>query len=158
LNTARTRTAEFLGFLGHLWPFEGDIVLTAAPLSIALKRTPVLCIKGKRESLHCTYFPLQSLLDVHRRFLGDVYFPFIQSSELSGQDQVPHQWSFLVRNLGVGYQDNVSFRLQLLRFLKEANSDAGMLDNPSRVVDLYQSLDACLRMSQNPETKKRMIL
>jgi hypothetical protein len=158
LNTARTRAAEFLGFLGHLWPFEGDTVLAAGPLLLtALKRTPVLCINGEREMLRNTYLPLQPLLDVHRRFLGDEYFPFIQSPELSGQDQVPPLWSFLVRNLGVGYQDNVSFRLQLMRFLKEANDDAGMLDNPSRVVDLYQSLDACLRMSQNPEAKKRNI-
>ena len=158
LDTARTRAAEFLGYLGHLWPFEGDIVLTTAPLLTALKRTPVLCMNGVRERLCNTYLPLQPLLDVHRRFLGDEYFPFIQSSELSGQDQVPHLWSFLVRNLGVGYQDNVRFRLQLMRFLKEANDDTETLDNPSRVVDLYQSLDACLRMSQNPEAKKRKIL
>ena len=158
LNTARTRAAEFLGFLGHLWPFEGDIVLTSAPLSLtALKRARVLCINGVTEMLRNTYLPLQPLLDVHGRFLGDEYFPFIQSPELSGQDQVPHLWSFLVRNLGVGYQDNVSFRLQLMKFIKKANVDAGTLDNPSRVVDLYQSLDACLRMSQNPEAKKRKI-
>ncbi len=49
LNTARTRAAEFLGFLGHLWPFEGDIVLSTASLLTALRRTPVLCINGQRE-------------------------------------------------------------------------------------------------------------
>jgi hypothetical protein len=158
LNTASTRAAEFLGFLGHLWSFEGHIVLTTASLLTALKRTPVLCINGQREILRNTYLPLQPLLNVHRRFMGDEYFPFIQSSELSGQDQVPDLWSFLVRNLGVGYQDNVSFRLQLMRSLKEANDDAETLENPSRLIDLYQSLDASLRMSQNPEAKKRKIL
>jgi hypothetical protein len=158
LNTASDRAAEFLGFLGHLWPFEGNIVLTTASLLTALKRTPVLCINGQREILRKTYLPLQLLLNVHRRFMGDEYFPFIQSSELSGQDQVPHPWSFLVRNLGVGYQDNVSFRLQLMRSLKEANDDAETLENPPRVIDLYQSLDASLRISQNPEAKKREIL
>lgn len=158
LDTAQTRAAEFLGFLGHLWPFEGEIVLTTASLLTALKRTPVLCINGQREILRNTYLPLQPLLNVQRRFLGDEYFPFIQSSELSGQDQVPHLWSFLVRNLGVGYQDNVSYRLQLMRFLKEANGDAETLENPSRVIDLYQSLDASLRISQSTEAKKREIL
>lgn len=158
LDTAETRAAEFLGFLGHLWPFEGDIVLTTASLLTALKRTPILCINGQREILRNTYLPLQPLLNVHRRFMGDEYFPFIQSSELYGQDQVPHPWSFLVRNLGVGYQDNVSFRLQLMRSLKEANDDAETLENPSGVIDLYQSLDASVRMSQNPEAKKREIL
>jgi hypothetical protein len=158
LNTASTRAAEFLGFLGHLWPFEGDIVLTTASLLSALKRTPVLCMDGQSQKLRNTYLPLQPLLDVHRRFLGNEYFPFIQSSEFSGQDQVPHLWSFLVKNLGVGYRDNFSFRLQLMRFLKKANDDAETLENPSRVIDLYQSLDAGLRISQNPEAKKRKIL
>jgi hypothetical protein len=158
LDTARTRAAEFLGFLGYLWPFEGDIVLTKASLLTALKRTSVLCINGQRQMLRNTYLPLQPLLNVHRRFLGDEYFPFIQSSELSGQGQVPDLWSFLARRLGVGYRDNASFRLQLMRFLKKANDDAETLENPSRVINLYHSLDASLRMSQNPEAKKRKIL
>ncbi|KAH7378152.1 hypothetical protein BKA64DRAFT_585931 [Cadophora sp. MPI-SDFR-AT-0126] len=158
LDTATARQAEFLGFLGHLWPFEGNIVLTAAPLLTALKATPILCMSGESEELRDTYLPLKPLLDVYRHFLDTEYFPFIQSSELSSQDQVPDLWSFLVRDLGVGYQDNVSFRLELMRFLKKANRDAGTLDNPSRVLDLYQSLDACLRMSQNPEANKRKIL
>ncbi|KAE9369948.1 hypothetical protein N431DRAFT_381328 [Stipitochalara longipes BDJ] len=158
LNTARTRPAEFLGFLGHLWPFESDIVLTTAPLLSDLKETDVLCINGERKELCETYLPLKPLLDVHRRFLGDECFPFIQLPELFDQDEVPHQWSFLVKNLGVGNQDNVSFRLQLMRSLKEANPDAETLDNPSRVVDLYQSIDACSRLSQNREASEHEIL
>lgn len=158
LDTAKTRAAEFFDFLGHVWPFEGNIVLAKAPLLTALQKTPVLCINGKMESLRNTYLPLQSLLDVHRRFLGDEYFPFIQSSKFSDQDQVPHLWSFIIKDLGVGYRDNVSFRLQLMRFLKQANDDAETLDNPSRVVDLYQSLDGCLRMSQDRVVNKREIM
>ncbi len=157
LDTVRNRSAEFLGFLGHLWPFEGDIVLTNAPLLTALKNTQVLCINGTREKLCETYLPLEPLLDVYRRFLGDRYFPFIESSELFGQDEVSHLWSFLVRNLGVRNQDDLSFRLKLMRFLKQANPDAETLDNPSRVIDLYQSIDACSRISQNRETEKQRI-
>jgi len=157
LDTAHTRAAEFLGFLGNLWPFEGDIVLTTAPLLTALKETKVLCINEKMENLRDTYLPLKPLLDVHRHFLGDEYFPFIQLSELFGQDEVSHLWSFLVRSLGVGNEDTVSFRLKLMRFLKKANRDAETLDDPSRVIDLYQSIDACSRISQNRETEKRRI-
>jgi hypothetical protein len=157
LNTADTRPAEFLGFLGHLWPFEGHIVLMTAPLLKALKETRVLCRNEKMEKLCNTYLPLKPLLDVHTRFLGDEYFPFIQSSESFGQDEISHLWSFLVRNLGVGNKDDVSFQLKLLRKLKWANLDAERLDNPSRVIDLYQSLDACLRISQNRQAEKRKI-
>ena len=157
LDTARTRRAEFLGFLGHLWPLEVDIVLANPPALRELRKTRVLCIDGESSQLRNTYLPLQPLLDVHKRFLGNEHFPFIQWSELSGQDQVPHLWSFLVKNLGVGFVDNVDFRLQLVKFLKKANSDAGTLSNPSSVFDLYQSLDACLRMSQDSEAKARKI-
>ena len=157
LDTARTRHTEFLGLLGHLWPLEVDIVLANPPVLRELRQTPVLCINGESAQLRDTYLPLQPLLDVHKRFLGSEHFPFIQSSELSGQDQVPHLWSFLVKNLGVGFVDNVDFRLQLMKYLKGANPDAEILSNPSRVVDLYQSLDACLRMSQDSEAKARKI-
>jgi len=158
LDTASTRAAEFIGFLGHLWSFEGDIVLATAPLLTALKNIKVICINESREKLCNTYLPLKPLLDAHRQFLGDEYFPFIQSSELFGQDEVSDLWSFLVKSLGVGNQDNVNFRLQLMEFLNQANPDAETLDNPSRVVDLYQSIDACSRISQNRETKKQKIL
>jgi len=157
LDTASTRAAEFLGFLGHLWSLEGDIVLATPPLLDVLKNIPVLCMTGEKEKISKTYLPLKPLLDVHTRFLRDKYFPFIQLSELSGQDEVPHLWNFLVTNLGVGKRDNVSFRLQLMKFLKEAHTDAETLDNASRVVDLYQSIDACLRISPNPEVQKRKI-
>jgi hypothetical protein len=157
LDTASTRAGEFLGFLGYLWPLEGDILRITTPLLNALKQTRVLCMNEKREKLCNTYLPLKPLLGVHRRFLGDEYFPFIQSSELFGQDEVSHLWSFLVRSLGVGSQDNVSFRLQLMACLKWANLNAERLDNPSGVIDLYQSIDARLRISQNWKIKKRRI-
>jgi hypothetical protein len=158
LDTAATRPAEFLGFLRHLWSSEGHIVLRTDPLLNALKETRVLCRNEKTEKLCDTYLPLKPLLDVLRQFLGDEYFPFIQSSELFGQDEVSHLWSFLVRNLGVGNHDNVSFRLQLMRRLKLANMDAQTLDNPSRVIDLYQSIDACSRISQDREATEMEIL
>jgi hypothetical protein len=158
LDTAATRPAEFLGFLRHLWSFESHIVLKTGPLLNTLKETMVLCRNEKMEKLCKTYLPLKPLLDVHRQFLGDEYFPFIQSSELFGQDEVSHLWSFLVRNLGVGNQDNVSFRLQLMRRLKLANIDAQTLDNPSRVIDLYQSIDACSRISQDRDGTEEKIL
>ena len=157
LDTASTRAAEFLGFLGHLWPLEGEIVRSRPSLLKALKDIPVLCMNGEKEKLSKTYLPLQPLLDVHARYLGDKYFPFIQSSDISGQDEVPHIWSFLVRNIGVCKGDSVSFRLDLMRFLKIAHPNAGTLDNASHVVDLYRSIDACLSMSQNAEALKRKI-
>jgi len=51
LDTARSRQAEFLGFLGHLWQYEGNLVLAAAPILSALKRTQILCINGESEQL-----------------------------------------------------------------------------------------------------------
>lgn len=157
LDTAITRPTEFLGFLGHLWPFEGVDVLTTPPLLTALRAIKVLCMNGKKEKLSKTYLPLQPLIEVYRCFLGDEYFPFIQSSELSGQDEAPDLWSFLVRNLGAGNKDNLCFRLQLMRSLKRANPDAKTLVNPTRVIELYLSLDACLRMSQDQGATKRNI-
>lgn len=157
LDTANTRAGEFLGLLGHLWPFEGHIVRNIPLLLVELRWMAVLCMNGQMEVLRNSYLPLQPLLDLHKRYLRNEYFPFIQSSEISGRDQVSPRWSFLVKDLKVGYQDNVGFRLQLMQCLKHANNDAAMLEKPSRVVALYQSLDALSRISQDPSEEKKNI-
>lgn len=146
LDTASTRPAEFLGFLKYLWPSEGALVLEDALLVDALKATEVPTMHGKMKRLDWTYLPLKPLLDLHRRFLDDEYFPFLQTLNFVDYDEDSHLWSFLTKYLAVGNQDDLSFRLSLMRYLKDANPNAEMLSNPSRVIDLYQSIDAFIRL------------
>jgi hypothetical protein len=157
IDTATTRAAEFLGFLRYLWPFEEAIVLKNAPVVDILLLTSVLCMHERKQTLDMTYLPLKPLVDAHRRYMGDEYFPFIQSSALVDVDESFQSWSFLTKHLEVGSQDDLGFRLELVRRLKDANQDAGKLENVSRLIDLYQSIDAFLRLSQDQDEWKRAI-
>jgi hypothetical protein len=157
LDTAETRKSEFLGFLAHLWSYEGRIVIENESLLQKLKRTSVICVNGKYGQLWDSYLPLKPLLDLHSRFLDDEDFPFLEIAELHGEVDVPAHWSFLTSHLSVGKQDTVSFRLQLMRCIKDANLDAGSLVNPSRVIDLYQSIDARTRLSRDPDWARERI-
>lgn len=155
---AKHRPQKFLCFLKHLWPFEGELVLLDTNLLTALKRTEVPCIGGRKQQLSETYLPLPGLQELRRRFMEGEYFPFVELPVSAGNGDLSSQWSFLTNGPGVGFKDDLEFRLRILGFIKEANTIPLGMRRVARLADLYEYIEASCMESRDrlkPRTRTR---
>ena len=65
----KNRPNKFLEFLKHLWPYEGDLVLSSSHIQDQLTEIKVLCMAGRTHELIETYLPLSNLQRYCKRFM-----------------------------------------------------------------------------------------
>jgi hypothetical protein len=90
---------EFTGYLKHVWPKEGKLLISSDAAVRRLRKTRVLCLNGKRLPLADTYLPLPELSDVCRRFTGGTDFPFLQLPDSGSDANLHSNWDFLINDL-----------------------------------------------------------
>ena len=137
---------HFLGYLQHVWPEQGSLVLSNQNALDSLRGVEVLCLKGKNVALENCYLPLPRLMEVARRFTGGDDLPFLRLPAASNEITIMLDWAFLVNDLGVGNEDNLDFRLSLLSHIQEADDDPG-----TRVIGLYSYIEASCMQALHPQ-------
>lgn len=145
---------KFLGFLRHLWPVEGELVIAETNVLWKLSQTKVLCMSGDKTRLSKSYLPLPELQNVRRRFMEGEDFPFIQLPVSTDDIDVLSQWSFLTNHLGVGFKDDLKFRLRLVRCIRESTEDPLTTQMAIRLADLYLYIEASCMESQNSQLRR----
>lgn len=154
---AKNRPNKFLGFLKHLWPFEGKLALGLPTVLCELSGILVPCMGDHDLELSQTYLPLPNLQKFCKRFIQeDEFFPFVKLPADIDGDSLLERWSFLTE-FGVGVKDNLEFRLKILFWVRTLNLGASATRNISRVVDLYLSIDASHQDSGNQAKGKKNI-
>lgn len=148
---AKHHPQKFLGFLGHLWPKEGNLVITEANARQTLLGIKVLCMSGEMAHLTESYLPLPELRNVCRRFLEGNDFPFVRLPVPTDDIGILSQWSFLTNDLGVGSKDDLKFRLRLLRCIQESTEDPLTTQMAIKLADLYLYIEASCMASQDSQ-------
>lgn len=153
LHVARRLPEKFLGLLHHLWPYEGGKVQYSEALRAELKKVDVLCDGGKKHPLHKTILPTSQLKALSSRFLRtDEHLPFLDPQQTHWNGKISG-WEFL-DTLGVVSDDNLVFHLDILRCIVTQTTDASNLEDPARLLDLYQAIHGkCIASSDLEQTR-----
>lgn len=137
---ARNRPEKFLGFLHHVWPFEGQEVKESQNKLRELRSLAVLCHGDQLVPFPNTYLPLADLRDRCDSFLEPGHtFPFLKIQEpMQRETYVRLNWSFLVDSASVKVKDDLTFYLDILCHLSQSPADR--LQNHDRVIRLYSRI------------------
>ena len=148
---AKHHPQKFLGFLGYLWPEEGKLVIAEANALRTLLKIKVLCMSGEKARLTESYLPLPELRNVRRRFMEGEHFPFVQLPVSTDDIDILSRWSFLTNDLGVGFKDDLEFRLRLVHCIRESTEDPLTTQMAIRLADLYLYIEASCMASQDSQ-------
>ncbi|KAK5657900.1 hypothetical protein OQA88_2449 [Cercophora sp. LCS_1] len=149
LHVAKHRPERFLGLLHYLWPYDGEKVKHSEVLHAKLKEIEVLCDGKAKYALSTTILPTPQLKELSSRFLrtGE-HLPFLSMHyTVSG-------WDFLPL-LGVVSDDGLAFHLRMLRCIAVGAYDACDLEEPSRILSLYEAIHGkCIASANQGEVRE----
>lgn len=147
---AEHRPADFLGFLEHVWPMEGERVLADAGLLRTLGETKVLCRGGNMECIKNAYLPLPELESSLERFMEDgEYFPVIHPPHPDCDFSIPF-W----KQFGLRWRNDLDFRLSIMLHIQLAHLDDGTVPRPTRVLDLYRFIESSCMESEDRQMRE----
>ncbi|KAI1655267.1 hypothetical protein F4813DRAFT_186285 [Daldinia decipiens] len=142
--------SELLNLLRQSWDLEKSRV-TPELIEKLDDGLRVPCQGGRRSSLSTSYFPLPVLLERRDEFMREgEFFPFLDINDDS--DSVS-QWHFL-HDLGVKFNTNLEFYLDILTHIHLGNLFKDGLVDPLRILRLYLRLHAECLDSQGKEMQE----
>jgi hypothetical protein len=156
---AEYRPEKFLGFLRATWEVEQLSPLQEKDIIKELGELEVLCVGGEMCRLSSTYLPFKELEQLCSRFLlNDEFFPWLQLETGLNYDTFPPEWQTLGTMFGLGFnQSDMTFILDVLKYLLDQNIFAEDLVKPERVYELYIYLQAEVRKSDPPDGCENVI-
>jgi hypothetical protein len=152
---------KFVGFLSYCWEIEGEELEESSTLLSQLKGFEVSCQDScSVEKLSKTYLPLPELQQQCQRYLPRdccSSFPFLELGKPVEQGGYQAEWGFLVKNLGVGVNQDLEFVLRiLLCWVNDKYIEA--TDDPLKIVGLLSIIHGKYSESPAKEIVKERIL
>ncbi|KAI7767275.1 hypothetical protein LZL87_009677 [Fusarium oxysporum] len=141
---------KLLDLLEHLLS-KGEVELSSDSTIVSEIRqlsARNLCDVEFTPKLQDTWLPLESLADIVECYMEQPQqFPFLRSirDDIGGIDT---KWNFLSKHLLVGKEDNLDFRLEILRSIRRSGPEKDPNRQFQKVLDLYTSIYAKLTASR----------
>lgn len=157
---AHHRPEMLLQFLLAQWNNDGAVVKGQESLLQEIHGFRVPCAGGQLYTLAGCYFPIEEFRNIARRYLLDSeFFPWIEIRTSSELELLPSQWATLFQDLQLHSVraeniNRMAFACELLNRLLDANTDASNIENPERVLGLY---DYLLRSSREGRDRQEGI-
>jgi hypothetical protein len=137
---------KLLDLLEHLLP-KGEVELSdesAIMSEIRQLSASNLCDVEFICKLQDTWLPLKTLTDIVESYMEQPgQFPFLRSIQDNTGD-IDTKWNFLSEYLLVGKEDNLEFRLEILRSIRRSDPMKDPDRQLQKVLDLYASIYAQL--------------
>ncbi|KAF5976053.1 hypothetical protein FCOIX_7307 [Fusarium coicis] len=133
---------KLLDLLEHLLP-KGEVELSDESAIISEIRqlsASNLCDVEFICKLQDTWLPLKTLTDIVESYMEQPdQFPFLRSIQDNAGD-IDTKWNFLSEYLLVGKEDNLDFRLEILRSIRRSDPKKDPDRQLQKVLDLYASI------------------
>jgi hypothetical protein len=154
------RRDMLLGYLKHVWPIEGDLVKSDEKVLDRLRHTDMPSLGEDEVSPFKAYLPLQELRRVCKRFTGGDKAYFLSLPNLADEiddAELLVSWGFLTTDLGVGFRDDLNFRLNLIIILQASSGKIPALEISLRAASLYQYIEAACVASEDPSSARSRV-
>ncbi len=151
------RPAEFLGFLGHLWLYEGSIIkaLPSIKRQIQLLSAKQLCQIEDEVSLKDSWLPLPRLRNGVARYMErPEVFPFLKFPMSEMNEFSSAKWAFLNESLLVGKEDDLKFMLRILDYIQKTCPEPSSVLQSQRIFNLYEAIYAQFTLARDEKERK----
>jgi hypothetical protein len=153
------RPDQYLGFVQHLWAFDGPRVMKVPSLVAEIQGLPAqnLCTRNRSLRLKDTWVPLKVLRESVSHYMESPdYFPFLNLGNETLMDIViDTKWDFLVKDLGVKRQNDMVFLLEILKSIK-LSSDVLSSWQTKKVLELYAAINTRLQLAIEGEKERAL--
>ena len=156
-HIAENQGDKFLGFLKHVWPEEGDDVVKGAGIREEIFDLPVPCTNGTRQPLRFCYMPLRELQGIRQRFFADTEIMNLIDIPSSDDASLLSDWSFLTKDIGVNFRNDLDFRLALLRAFLFWAMPSLTTQQASKLLDIYRYIESWCMVAEDPEAMRARI-
>ena len=155
------RRDMLLGYLKHVWPIEGDLVKSDEKALGILRHTDIPSLNEDNEVSPCeASLPLQELRRVCKRFTGGDKAYFLSLPDLVDEiddAELLVSWGFLAVDLGIGFRDDLDFRLNLITILQDSSDKTPAPEISLRAASLYQYIEAACVASEDPSSARSRV-
>ncbi|KAJ4248443.1 hypothetical protein NW762_012780 [Fusarium torreyae] len=152
------RPDRFLGFVQHLWAFEGPRVLRSPALVSEIQGLSAqnLCAVNRSLKLQDTWVPRKEFKDCVKHYMEyPNEFPFLKLEEEEQMDlAIATRWSFL-KHFGVKSKNNMDFLLEILQSIKHSCSTISPWQ-ATKVIELYNAIRARFKISIGDEKERAL--
>ncbi|KAF4335668.1 hypothetical protein FBEOM_10468 [Fusarium beomiforme] len=155
----KNRPDRFLGFIQHLWAFDGPRLLKNPTLVSEIQGLPAqnLCIVKRSLNLQNTWVPLKELKDCVQHYMEyPDEFPFLKLEEEKDMNvAITSKWSFLTKHFGVKWKNDMDFLLEILESIKHSCNTLSPWQT-AKVIELYTTIRARFRWSIGDEKERAL--
>ncbi|KAF5576686.1 hypothetical protein FPCIR_12476 [Fusarium pseudocircinatum] len=151
---------RFLGFIQHLWAFDGPRLLKSPTLVSEIQGLPAqkLCAVDRPLNLQDTWVPLKELKDCVQHYMEyPDKFPFLKLEEEEEDINVATatKWSFLTKHFSVKWRNDMDFLLDILESIKHSCNTLSPWQM-AKVIELYSAILARFRESIGDEKERAL--
>ncbi|KAL5590035.1 hypothetical protein FOVSG1_011902 [Fusarium oxysporum f. sp. vasinfectum] len=151
------RPDRFLGFVQHLWAFDGPRLLKNPTLVSEIQGLPAqnLCAVDRSLNLQNTWVPLKELKERVQHYMEyPDEFPFLKLEEEKDMNvAIATKWSFLTKHFSVKWKNDMDFLLEILDSIKHSRNTLSPWQT-AKVIELYTAIRARLRWSIGDERER----
>ncbi|KAI7764661.1 hypothetical protein LZL87_003866 [Fusarium oxysporum] len=155
----RNRPDRFLGFVQHLWLFDGPRLLKNPTLVSEIQGLPAqnLCIVDRSLNLQDTWVPLKELKDCVKQYMEyPDEFPFLKLEKEEHMDlAIGTKWSFLTKHFSVKWKNDMDFLLEILESIKHSCNRLSPWQT-GKVIELYTAIRARFLKSIGDERERAL--
>ncbi|KAF4439394.1 hypothetical protein FACUT_4149 [Fusarium acutatum] len=153
------RPDRFLGFIQHLWVFDGPRLLKNPTLVSEIQGLPAqkLCAVDRSLNLQNTWVPLKELKDCVQHYMEyPDKFPFLKLEEEKDMNAaIATKWSFLTKHFSVKWKNDMDFLLEILESIKHSCNTLSPWQT-AKVIELYTAILARFRWSIGDEKERAL--
>ncbi|KAI1061179.1 hypothetical protein LB506_011572 [Fusarium annulatum] len=155
----KNRPDRFLGFVQHLWVFDGPRLLKNPALVSEIKGLPAqnLCVAGRSLNLQDTWIPLKELKDCVKQYMEyPDEFPFLKLEKEEHMDlAIGTKWTYLTKHFSVKWENDMDFLLEILESIKHSCNRLSPWQT-GKVVELYTAIRARFLESIGDERERTL--
>ncbi|KAH7158384.1 hypothetical protein DER46DRAFT_685461, partial [Fusarium sp. MPI-SDFR-AT-0072] len=149
----------FLGFVQHLWLFDGPRLLKNPTLVSEIQGLPAqnLCVVDRSLNLQDTWVPLKELKDCVKQYMEyPDEFPFLKLEKEEHMDlAIGTKWSFLTKHFSVKWKNDMDFLLEILESIKHSCNRLSPWQT-GKVIELYTAIRARFLKSIGDERERAL--